>query len=93
MAPRRLDMRAGERRLGASRVKEVFLVQVTPGPVRDTRRDDQQALEEIRRLFARYRQVAASYYYGEIAERGLGIVLKEMALIAMHLASLNPGAE
>jgi hypothetical protein len=39
---------------------------------------------------ARYRQVAASYYYGEIAERGLGVVLKEMALIAMHLASLHP---
>ena len=36
---------------------------------------------------ARYRQVAASYYYGEIAERGPGPVLKEMALIAMHLAS------
>jgi hypothetical protein len=33
-------------------------VQMTPGPVRDTQRDDQQALEEIRRLFARYRQVA-----------------------------------
>jgi hypothetical protein len=42
---------------------------------------------------ARYRQVVASYYYGEIAERGLGIVLKEMALIAMHLASLNPVIE
>src|SRR5215467_14842079 len=42
---------------------------------------------------ARYRQVAASYYYGEIAERGTGDVLKEMALIAMHLASLNPVAE
>src|SRR6266545_3251793 len=42
---------------------------------------------------ARYRQVAASYYYGEIAERGLGVVLKEMALIAMHLASLNPVGE
>jgi hypothetical protein len=42
---------------------------------------------------ARYRQVAASYYYGEITERGAGPVLKEMALIAMHLASLNPGAE
>ena len=42
---------------------------------------------------ARYRQVAASYYYGEIAERGAGPVLKEMALIAMHLASLNPGAK
>jgi hypothetical protein len=42
---------------------------------------------------ARYRQVVASYYYGEIAERGLGIVLKEMALIAMHLTSLNPVIE
>src|SRR5215813_3353434 len=42
---------------------------------------------------ARYRQVAASYYYGEIAELGAGPVLKEMALIAMHLASLNPVAE
>jgi hypothetical protein len=42
---------------------------------------------------ARYRQVAASYYYGEIAERGVGPVLKEMALIAMHLASLNPVTE
>jgi hypothetical protein len=42
---------------------------------------------------ARYRQVAASYYYGEIAERGAGPVLKEMALIAIHLASLNPVAE
>src|SRR5215472_1609807 len=35
---------------------------------------------------ARYRQVAASYYYKEIAERGAGPVLKEMALIAMSLA-------
>jgi len=42
---------------------------------------------------ARYRQVAASYYYGEIAERGAGPVLKELALIAMHLVSLNPAAE
>ncbi len=42
---------------------------------------------------ARYRQVAASYYYGEIAERGAGPVLKEMGLIAMHLASLNPVVE
>jgi len=42
---------------------------------------------------ARYRQVAASYYYGEIAERGAGPVLKEMALIAMNLASLNPVTE
>jgi len=38
---------------------------------------------------ARYQQVAASYYYGEIAERGAAPVLKEMALIAMHLASFN----
>src|SRR5215475_10790867 len=42
---------------------------------------------------ARYRQVAASYYYGEIAERGAATVLKEMALIAIHLASLNPVTE
>jgi hypothetical protein len=42
---------------------------------------------------ARYRQVAASYYYGEIAERSAGPVLKEMALIAMRLASLNPVAD
>src|SRR5215510_2360983 len=42
---------------------------------------------------ARYRQVVASHYYGEIVERGVGPVLKEMALIAMHLASLNPVAE
>ncbi len=42
---------------------------------------------------ARYRQVAASYYYGEIAERGAAPVLKEMALIAMNLASLNPVTE
>jgi hypothetical protein len=42
---------------------------------------------------ARYRQIAASYYYGEIAERGAGPALKEMALIAMRLANLNPGAE
>src|SRR5215470_13477342 len=42
---------------------------------------------------ARYRQVAASYYYKEIAERGTGVVLKEMALLAMQLASLNPVTE
>lgn len=42
---------------------------------------------------ARYRQVAASYYYGEITERGAGPVLKEMALLAMQLASLNPITE
>jgi len=34
--------------------------------VRDTRRDDQQALEEIRRLFARYREAAR---HGQVKER------------------------
>ena len=29
-----------------------------PGPVRDKRREDQHALEEIRHLFARYREIA-----------------------------------
>jgi hypothetical protein len=42
---------------------------------------------------ARCRQVTATYYYGEIAEQGAGPVLKEMALIAMSLASLNPVTE
>jgi hypothetical protein len=42
---------------------------------------------------ARYRQVAASYYYKEIAERGATPALKEMALLAMRLASLNPVTE
>src|SRR5215813_12861673 len=42
---------------------------------------------------ARYRQVAASYYYKEIAERRTDVVLKEMALLAMQLASLNPVTE
>jgi hypothetical protein len=41
-------------------------VAVRPEPVRDTRRDDQQALEEIRRLFARYRQAAR---HGQAKER------------------------
>jgi hypothetical protein len=31
---------------------------MNPEPERDTRRDDSQALEEIRRLFTRYRQRA-----------------------------------
>ena len=39
---------------------------VRPEPVRDMRRDDQQALEEIRRLFARYRQIAR---HGQATER------------------------
>src|SRR5215510_11831751 len=42
---------------------------------------------------ARYRQVVASYYYKEIAGRSAGPVLKEMALLAMQLASLNPVTE
>jgi hypothetical protein len=42
---------------------------------------------------ARYRQIAASHYYKEIAERGATPVLKEMALLAMQLASLNPVTE
>jgi plasmid stabilization system protein ParE len=42
---------------------------------------------------ARYRQVAASYYHNEIAERGTRLVLKEMTLIAIQLASLNPVTE
>jgi hypothetical protein len=35
-------------------------------PDRDTRRDDEQALEEIRQLFARYRRIAR---HGRVAER------------------------
>ena len=35
-------------------------------PDRDTRRDEQQALEEIRLLFARYRQIAR---HGMLTER------------------------
>jgi hypothetical protein len=37
-----------------------------PEPDRDTRRDDEQSLEEIRRLFARYRQIAR---HGQVTER------------------------
>jgi hypothetical protein len=39
---------------------------------------------------ARYRQAVASHYYREISERGVSLVLKEMALLAMHLEQLNP---
>jgi hypothetical protein len=35
-------------------------------PDRDTQRDDEQALEEIRQLFARYRRIAR---HGMVAER------------------------
>ena len=38
---------------------------VKPGPVRDKRRDDEQALEEIRHLFARYREIAR---HGQVRE-------------------------
>jgi hypothetical protein len=43
-----------------------LLVGVKPEPDRDVRRDDEQALEEIRRLFARYRQTAR---HGQATER------------------------
>lgn len=36
---------------------------------------------------ARARQTTASFYYREIAERGAGVILKEMGLLAMQLAS------
>jgi hypothetical protein len=39
------------------------------------------------------RQTVARYYYGEVASRGVGEALKEMGLIAMHLASLTPVEE
>lgn len=39
---------------------------VRPEPDRETRRDDEQALEEIRRLFARYRRAAR---HGQVTER------------------------
>lgn len=42
---------------------------------------------------ARSRQSTASHYYREISERGASVVLKEMALLAMQLASLNPVTE
>lgn len=38
---------------------------------------------------ARYRQSVASHYYREIAERGAGVVLKEMGLLAMQLVRLD----
>ncbi len=40
---------------------------------------------------ARYRQTAASHYFRDIVERGIGLVLKDMALLAMQLEQLaNP---
>jgi len=41
-------------------------VGVGPEPERDTRADDQLALEEIRGLFERYRQIA---HHGMVSER------------------------
>ncbi len=38
---------------------------------------------------ARYRQTTASHYYREVSERGVGVALKEMALMAMHLERLD----
>lgn len=38
---------------------------------------------------ARYRQAVASHYYRELATRETGVVLKEMALLALHLAALE----
>jgi hypothetical protein len=42
---------------------------------------------------ARSRQTTASHYYREIAGRGVGVVLKEMGLLAMQLAGLTPVVE
>lgn len=42
---------------------------------------------------ARCRQAIASHYYHEISERGTSVVLKEMGMLAMQLASLNVVAE
>lgn len=42
---------------------------------------------------ARYRQAAASHYFREIASRGAGAALKEMALLAMQLGALDGAGE
>jgi hypothetical protein len=42
------------------------LVSARSEPDRDKRTDDEQALEEIRRLFARYRRIAR---HGQVTER------------------------
>src|SRR5262245_50569873 len=42
---------------------------------------------------ARCRQTMASHYFNEIANRGTSDVLKEMGLLAMQFASLNPVTE
>jgi hypothetical protein len=64
----RLDIDSDERKLGVhpSRSKEVVVVSVALEPDRDTRDAETQALEEIRQLFARYRQIAR---HGAVVER------------------------
>jgi hypothetical protein len=42
---------------------------------------------------ARSRQIIASHYYGEISARGVSVVLKEMALLAMQLAAMTAKQE
>jgi hypothetical protein len=42
---------------------------------------------------ARCRQTVASHYFNEIASRGTSDVLKEMGLLAMQIAGLNPVTE
>ncbi len=42
---------------------------------------------------ARCRQTVASHFFNEIGERGASDVLKEMGIVAMQLASLNPVTE
>ena len=53
---------------------------VKPEPDWDTRRDDEQALEEIRRLFARYRQTAR---HAQVTERDEPLVPTEQAKQAL----------
>jgi hypothetical protein len=61
-------MGSRERKLGVGPVqRRWFLVGVKLDPDRDTRRDDEQALEEIRLLFVRCRQTAR---HGQVTERG-----------------------
>jgi hypothetical protein len=57
-----------------------LLVGVKSEPDRDTRRDDEQALEEIRRLFARYRQTAR---HGQVTERDEPLAPTEQAKQAL----------
>jgi hypothetical protein len=54
--------------MSPSRSKEVVLVSVALEPDRDTPGDETQAFEEIRELFARYRQIARYAVVVEHAE-------------------------